>query len=84
MAARTDGTPVKQQGRTVQPAKGNHRPRHVFVAPGDSHYAIIPLRGYYRLDGIGDDVSRGKRKTHAWGSHGDTIADPDRVENKSY
>ena len=78
--AGADRAAIDHQGGAVEPAHGDQAARHVLVAAGNGHQAVIPLGLHNGLDRVGDDVARRQREAHAIGAHRDAVADADGVE----
>ena len=78
--AGADRATIDHQGGAVEPPHGDQAARHILVAAGNGHQAVIPLGLHDGLDRVGDDVARRQRKAHAIGAHRDAVADADGVE----
>ena len=75
-----DRASIDHQGRAVEPAHRDQAARHVLVAAGDCHEAVVPLCMHHRLDRVGDHVAGGEGVAHPLGAHRDAVADADRIE----
>ncbi len=75
-----DRSAVDHDRGTVQAAHRDQTARHILVAARQGNQRVIPLCAHDRFDRIGNQVAALQAKTHAIGTHRNTVADANGVE----
>ena len=79
-AASLHRTTRTEDGRNVQPHGGHQHTRRHLVTIGDANHGICLVGIDHILNGVGNDVTRGKRVQHTIVPHGNTIVNSYGVE----
>ncbi|MPM60670.1 hypothetical protein SDC9_107522 [bioreactor metagenome] len=69
-----------EDGRDVQPQRGQQHAGGDLVAVRDAHQRVGLVRVDHELDRVGDDLAAGQRVEHAVVAHRDAVVDGDRAE----
>ncbi len=80
VVSRGHGAARSEDGRDARADGADDHARHDLVAVRHADHRVETVRPRHRLDRIGDQFARGKRKLHARVRHGDAVAHGDRVE----
>jgi hypothetical protein len=80
VAAGQNRSTVQDDTGHVEPQQRHGRAGDGFVASHQGHDAVEHVAARHQLDGIGDDLATDQRGLHAFGAHGDAVADGDGVE----
>src|SRR5262249_8078335 len=70
----------QHDARNVEPAHGHDHGRNRLVAARNADKGIEEMTAYDELDRVGDRLATHERGLHAFGAHGNSIGDGDRVE----
>ena len=77
-----DRTAVYEHRREVHPGSGHEHSGQRLVATGKAHKGIQALGVHDRLHRVGNDLTAHQAGPHALVTHGDAVADRDRVERE--